>query len=90
METTMRKLVLPLVLIASLGASSLAMAAGQTAEGTIKAIDSKAMTLTLSDGSIYKLPAKFKVADLKAGEKVKVTWDKMGTANEASAVTMVK
>jgi hypothetical protein len=86
----MRKFVLPLILVASLGASSLAMAAASSAQGTIKAIDAKALTLTLDNGTVYKLPASFKVADLKTGEKVKVTWQKMGTANDASAVTVIK
>ena len=86
----MRKLILPLVLVASFGAPSLALAAVTTTDGVIKSIDAKTMTLTLGDGSSYKLPAYLKLADLKAGEKVKVTWDKLGGVNEATKVEIVK
>lgn len=87
----MRNFVLPLILVASLGASSMAMAATATpttTEGTIKALDAKAMTLTLVDGSIYNLAKTIKIASLKVGEKVKVTWSKVGAADEASAVVV--
>ena len=82
----MRKFVLPLIIVASLGASSMAMAAASTAEGVIKSIDAKAMTLTLDNGTVYHLAKTIKVASLKAGEKVKITWEKVGTANDASIV----
>lgn len=85
----MRKFVLPLILLASLGASSMAMAASaSTAEGTIKALDAKAMTLTLNNGSVYGLPKAIKLASLKIGDKVKVTWSKVGKLDEASAVVV--
>ena len=83
----MRKFVLPLIIVASLGASSLAMAATpSTAEGVIKSIDAKAMTLTLDNGMVYHLAKTIQVAALKAGEKVKITWEKVGAANDASIV----
>lgn len=87
----MRKFVLPLILVASLGVSSMAMAATvapSTTEGTIKALDAKAMTLTLTDGSVYNLAKAIKIASLKVGEKVKITWTKVGTLDEASAVVV--
>lgn len=87
----MRKFVLPLILVASLGVSSMAMAATvapSTTEGTIKALDAKAMTLTLADGSVYNLAKAIKIASLKVGEKVKITWTKVGTLDEASAVVV--
>jgi Cu/Ag efflux protein CusF len=87
----MRNVVLPIIVVASLGLSSMAMAATAAptvTEGTIKALDSKAMTLTLSDGSLYKLAASIKLASLKIGEKVKVTWTRMGTIDEASVVVV--
>jgi hypothetical protein len=86
----MRKFILPVVTAAALLAPSLAMAAVQTTEGTIKSIDAKAMTITLNNNQAYHLPASYRVADLKAGEKVKVTWDKMGQLNEASKVEVEK
>lgn len=85
----MRKFVLPLILVASLGVSSMALAAtasATTTEGTIMAFDAKAMTLTLNDGSVYGLPKTIKLASLKVGDKVKVTWSKVGKIDEASAV----
>lgn len=82
----MRKILLPIVIAASLLAPSLALAAAQTIDVTIKSLDAKAMTITANDGVVYHLPVAFKVADLKAGQKVKVTWDKMGTLNQASKV----
>ena len=82
----MRKFILPLMLVAALAAPSLAMAAASTAEGTIKSLDVKAWTLVLNDGTSYTLAKTIKVADLKVGEKVKITWSKMGTVNEASAI----
>ena len=87
----MRKLVLPLILVASLGASSMTMAAtaaASTTVGTIKALDAGAMTLTLADGSVYNLAKAIKIASLKVGEKVKITWTKVGKLDEASAVVV--
>jgi len=87
----MRKFVLPMILVASLGVSSMAMAATASpsiTEGTIKALNEKAMTLTLSDGSVYSLAKTIKLASLKVGEKVKITWTKIGKVDEASAVVV--
>lgn len=86
----MNKFALPLVLIAAISAPSLALAAPTNTDGAIKSIDSKAMSITLDNGQAYHLPASFKLADLKVGEKVRVTWDRKGAANEASAVVAVK
>ena len=44
------------------------------ASGTIKAMDAKAMTLTLQDGSIFTLPGGFKIDGFKVGEKVSLTY----------------
>jgi len=85
----MRKFVLPMILVASLGVSSMAMAATPSVtEGTIKALDAKAMTLTLNNGSVYGLAKTIKLASLKVGEKVKITWAKIGKVDEASAVVV--
>ena len=86
MRTKMRKFVLPLVLVASLSASSLAFAAPATVEGMIKAIDVKAETITLADGTVYHLAKTIKIADFKVGEKVKITFEKKGNDLDASAV----
>ena len=85
----MRSFALPLVFLAAMGSAGLALAA-TTAEGTIKSIDMKAHTLTLSDGKVYILPANFKDPGLKVGEKVSVAWAMKGTQHEATAVTVIK
>jgi Protein of unknown function (DUF1344) len=85
----MRSFVLPLALIASLSSVGLALAA-TTAEGTIKSMDMKAHTITLSNGTVYYLPANFKDPGLKVGEKVSVVWAMKGSQHDATAVTVVK
>ena len=82
----MRSKILPLVLVASMSFGAVAFAAATDTKGVIKAVDEKAMTVTLEDGSVYKLPAGFKLADLKVGEKVTVSWEAKGSDKEASAV----
>lgn len=86
----MRKMILPLVLVASFGASSMALAATSVADGTIKSIDAKTSTFTLQDGKSYKLAPALKVADLKVGEHVKITYDMSGKTMQATKVEMVK
>lgn len=85
----MRSYLIPLAVIAAIGSAGLALAA-TTSEGTIKSMDMKAHTITLSDGTIYQLPAGFKDPGLKVGEKVAVTWTEVGGKYDASAVTIVK
>lgn len=86
----MRNFILPLAAAAAIGMSSMALAAPTSTQGTVKSIDPKAMTLTLSDGTMFHLASSIKVADIKAGAKVKVTWEKVGSNNDASAVALVK
>lgn len=85
----MRSYVLPFALILSVGAAGAALAA-TTSTGVIKSVDMKAHTLTLADGTVYHLSAKFKDPGLKAGEKVSVLWDMKGKDHEASKVTITK
>ena len=86
----MRKYVLPLLLVASFGLSSAAMAAPQTAAGAIKAIDAKACTVTLDNAAVYTFAAKCDFSKLTVGEKVTVTFDVKGTENDASAIAAAK
>ncbi len=87
MEIIMRNIVLPLLLIASLGASSVAMAASPTTtKGVLQAMDAKTCTVTLADKSIYQFAPKCDFSKLKAGEKVAVTWTLNGKINQASAI----
>jgi Cu/Ag efflux protein CusF len=83
----MKRILLPAVLAVSLAATGLAMAAPSAASGTIKAIDHTAMTLTLSDGTVYALPKGFDASKLKVGEKVSVAWQMYEGKHEATAVT---
>lgn len=82
----MRSKILPFVLVASMSFGAVAFAAATDTKGVVKAIDEKTLTLTLEDGSVYKLPAGFKIADLKVGEKVVVSWEAKGADKDASAV----
>jgi len=82
----MRSNLIPLVLVASMSFGAVAFAAASETKGAIKAIDEKAMTVTLEDGTTYHLPAGFKLAELKVGEKVVISWEAMGKVNEASGV----
>jgi hypothetical protein len=86
---TMRKFALPLVILAGLAAATGAQAAApSTVEGLIKSLNVKADTLTLKSGSVFKLAKGLKIASYKAGEKVKITWTKVGKVYEATAVVV--
>lgn len=94
----MRKLALPLLIVAALSASS-AMAATAPAKpapkpapaptvtnGTIKAINAKSETVTLDNKTVYYFPAKFDLSKVKVGEKVAITWTAKGKKDMASAI----
>jgi Cu/Ag efflux protein CusF len=89
-EPAMRKLLVSAATAALLATSAISYAAVQNATGTVKTFDSKAMTLTLGDGSVYMLPKTFKNPGLKAGEKVSIRWEKSGTGMMADEVKIVK
>jgi|GEM_PF-2105600 len=110
----MRKLVLPLLLIAALGASSGAIAAGygsggtmaaptspvpvvhapavampvhfKLARGTIKLIDAKACTVTLTSRNVYQFEPKCDFSRLKVGERVSIKWLAKGKLRDASTI----
>ena len=85
----MRTQFLAIATAASMIAASVAMAAPTTTDGTIKALDMTKHSITLVDGTAYTLPANFKDPGLKVGDKVAVMWDKKGSVNEATTVSMV-
>ncbi|WP_275789497.1 DUF1344 domain-containing protein [Pararhizobium gei] len=85
----MRALLTSLTIISAISLSSAAFAANSTT-GTIRAVDAKAMTLTLKNGTSYVLPAGFKDSGLKAGEKVKIAYDVIGKKHQATAITPVQ
>lgn len=83
----MRKFLIPLMLVASFGVSSVALAATSTAHGAIQSMDTKACTVTLADKSIYQFAPKCDFTKLKVGENVAITWSLNGKVNQASAIT---
>lgn len=83
----MRKFLVSLILVASVGASSAAFAAASTAHGAIQSMDAKACTVTLADKSVYQFAPKCDFSKLKVGENVAITWTANGKVNQASAIT---
>lgn len=59
-----------------------------TTVGTISAFDLKKLTLTLADGSVFRLNRHFKDPGLKVGEKVSVAWVQKGKHELARKVTI--
>jgi Cu/Ag efflux protein CusF len=86
----MRKLLVPAAAAAFLASSALAFAATHNASGQVKSFDMHAGTLTLSNGTQYKLPTGFKDPGLKAGEKVNISWDMKNGSRTAEKVMIVK
>jgi hypothetical protein len=87
MEIVMRKFLIPLMLVASVGASSVALAAPSIAHGSIRSMDSKACTVTLGDKAVYQFAPKCDFSKLKAGEKVAITYTISGKLKKATAIT---
>ncbi len=90
----MRKFILPIVLIASLGASSMAMAATMTAtttSGLLKTINAKTCVVTLAKNkAVFHLAPKCDLSAFKVGEKVAVTWTLKGKVYTASTLVATK
>ena len=82
----MKKFILPLLLVASVGASSYALAADMTVKGAIKTLDAKTCDVTLADGKVYNFGTKCDFSKLKAGENVTITYVVKGKVNEASKI----
>ncbi len=81
------KLASVILLTTTLGFGAAAFAATPIdATGSIKAIDAKAMTVTLNDGTIYVLPKGFKLAAFKVGEKVKVQYELKDTVRDLTTM----
>ena len=82
----MRKLVLPLALLATIAASSAALAA--TTTGKITKLDVPACAVTLS--KVYHFGTKCDFSKLKVGEKVTVTYSLSGKVRHATAIKPAK
>ncbi|MEO6300965.1 MAG: DUF1344 domain-containing protein [Paracoccaceae bacterium] len=81
------KLASVVLLTATLGFGAVAMATPTETLGTIKSINAKTLSVTLMDGSVYKVAKSIKLADFKAGEKVKVEWEMKGKSKDATLMT---
>lgn len=51
------------------------------AEGKVKSVDRDNLTITLDNGSSYKLPGEFDVEAIKEGMLVLLAYDKVGDQN---------
>ena len=65
--------------VATFALSGAALAA--EAEGQIKKIDADNQTITLDNGTSYKLPGEFDVAALKEGMEILIAYDQVGGEN---------
>lgn len=86
----MRALLIPTTLAALIAGAPLALAATQYSSGTFQSYDSKSMTLTLSDGASFMLPTGFKDHGLKAGERVKISWEMKNGQHVVDSVTIAR
>lgn len=85
----MRNFVLPLLLVASLGASSVAMAAGTVTQGVVKTLNAKTCTVTLADKTVYHFAPKCDFSKIKLNEKVAITSTLKGKIHNATAIVAV-
>lgn len=65
-------------------------AAAADAQGTIKSVDPKTDSITLSDGKTFVLSEGVEAETLKAGEKVMVTYSTTAGKMTASKVQVLK
>lgn len=75
---------------AAVMALSVGGAFAATVTSTIKSMDAKAHTVTLHDGRVYHLPMGHDMSMLKAGEKVKVTFENKAGKHEATEIVAAK
>lgn len=83
----MRKLMVPLALIAALATAGAASAA--TSVGTIEAINTGQMTVTLTDGSVYQFAKTANLNNFMVGDQVSINWAHAGTEMDANAISPV-
>jgi len=89
-KTDMRKLIVTAAAATLLASGTMAFAAVKHTTGTVKSFDGMAKSLVLDDGSAFMLPKTFKDPGLKAGEKVRVSWDMSGKDKVAEVVKILK
>jgi hypothetical protein len=83
----MRKILVPAI-GAALFASTTAHAAETT--GAVRSVNTKADSITMSDGKVYVLPEGIEAESVKVGEKVKITFTSSHNQNRASALVKAK
>jgi hypothetical protein len=86
----MRALFASVAIISAIAVVPAAYAASMTMTGTVKSIDAAKKELKLSNGDTFVLPANFKATGIKAGEKVKISYQKSGKTLDAEMVTVEK
>jgi hypothetical protein len=69
---------------ALIGAASIAYAADAT--GKIKSLDMSKDMITLDNGSSYMAPKGAKLSDFKVGERVTVSYTKVGDRMDATSI----
>jgi Protein of unknown function (DUF1344) len=83
----MRKL-----LLAATGMGLLLATRAQAAEttGTVRSVNTKSDSITLSDGKVYSLPEGIEAESVKTGERVKIIYSQSKVKNQASSLTKLK
>jgi len=82
----MRAFLLPVAAAAIVLSCAVGFAADNAVSGEVQAVDTAAMTVTLTDGSVFKLPADYDEADLVPGAQVTVEWS--GTDDAKTVVSI--
>lgn len=85
----MRALFASALILSSVAMVPAAFAASQSVTGTVRAYHA-GQSLTLANGDMFTLPSGFKDPGIKAGEKVKVAYQKTGKNLQAEMVTIVR
>lgn len=62
----------------------------QSVTNTVKNVDTKNHTLTLSNGETFHLPRNYNLSRIKSGEKVTINYKKRGNQMEATEVMPAK
>lgn len=98
----MHKLLVSLAVVASLGASSVAMAAAPmaapakmapaaiTTTGAVVAVSTKFCTVTLGNEGVFLFGKGCKLSKITVGEWVTITWWKSGAKREATKIVASK
>jgi len=85
----MRALFASAVILSSIAMVPTAYAASMSVTGTVKNYHA-GQSLTLANGDEFVLPSNFKDPGIRAGEKVKVAYQKTGKKLQAEMVTIVR